>query len=96
MNHFLAQLPRRLLILLVRVYQWGLSPMLHSVGFTGSGCRHLPTCSQYAIEALQTHGAVRGGWLAFRRVCSCHPWGAHGYDPVPLPKEDGRPLKSHG
>ena len=47
-------------------------------------CRYIPTCSEYGLEALETHGAVRGSWLTLRRVCRCHPWGAHGYDTVPL------------
>jgi putative membrane protein insertion efficiency factor len=48
-----------------------------------SPCRYVPSCSTYALEAVETHGAVRGGWLAVRRVSRCHPWGGHGYDPVP-------------
>lgn len=48
-----------------------------------SPCRFLPTCSAYAVEAIERHGAWRGGWLALRRVTRCHPWGAHGVDPVP-------------
>lgn len=48
-----------------------------------SPCRYLPTCSQYAIEALEIHGAIKGGWLAVRRIARCHPWGGHGLDPVP-------------
>lgn len=66
-----------LLIGLVRGYQLTLSPWL------GRGCRHLPSCSAYAIEALRAHGALRGGWLALTRVARCHPWGTSGYDPVP-------------
>ena len=46
-------------------------------------CRYLPTCSAYAIEALETHGAIKGGWLSLRRLGRCHPLGSHGYDPVP-------------
>jgi putative membrane protein insertion efficiency factor len=65
------------MILLVRGYQKGISP------FLPPSCRYTPTCSAYAVEALQKHGAVRGGWLALRRLSRCHPWGGHGYDPVP-------------
>lgn len=50
-----------------------------------SPCRYLPSCSAYAVEALEVHGAARGSWLAVRRVCRCHPWGGHGWDPVPEP-----------
>lgn len=48
-----------------------------------SPCRYVPSCSTYAVEAIERHGAVRGGWFATRRLCRCHPWGSHGYDPVP-------------
>lgn len=48
-----------------------------------SPCRYLPTCSDYALEALEVHGVARGGWLSLRRVGRCHPWGGHGHDPVP-------------
>ncbi|MGQ0815685.1 MAG: membrane protein insertion efficiency factor YidD [Gemmatimonadota bacterium] len=67
----------RLLIGLVVVYQKTLSP------FTPAACRYTPTCSQYAKEALQKYGAMRGSWLATRRLLRCHPWGGHGPDPVP-------------
>jgi len=53
----------------------------------GPSCRFLPTCSDYAREALERHGPVRGGWLAVRRVARCHPWGGSGYDPVPAARE---------
>jgi putative membrane protein insertion efficiency factor len=46
-------------------------------------CRYAPSCSQYAIEALAKHGAIKGGWLATKRLLRCHPWGGHGHDPVP-------------
>jgi putative membrane protein insertion efficiency factor len=67
----------RFLILLIRLYQVTLSP------FIGRSCRYLPTCSNYGIESLRKHGAIRGTWLTIKRVCSCHPWGGSGYDPVP-------------
>ncbi len=61
----------------IHAYRWLLSPLL------GANCRHHPTCSAYALEAIERHGALRGGWLAIRRICRCHPWGTAGYDPVP-------------
>ena len=64
----------------VRVYQYAISPVL------GPRCRYQPTCSDYASEALGTHGAIAGGWLALKRFGRCHPWGGHGYDPVPRAK----------
>jgi putative membrane protein insertion efficiency factor len=67
---------RRLALALIRLYQ------LLRTG-RPSPCRYLPTCSAYAAEAVERHGAVRGGWLALRRVGRCHPWGGAGYDPVP-------------
>lgn len=68
---------RRVLIALVRAYQYALSP------WWGGQCRFTPTCSHYAIEALERHGAAGGSWLALRRILRCHPWGHGGYDPVP-------------
>ena len=62
---------------LVRAYRWCLSPLLPPA------CRFHPTCSAYAEEALERHGALRGGWLAARRLCRCGPWHGGGYDPVP-------------
>ena len=76
----LASLAARSLTGLLRVYQ------LFTAGRI-SPCRHVPGCSTYAIEALESHGAVRGSWLAARRVCRCHPWGTSGYDPVPVSGE---------
>jgi len=69
---------RKLLILLVRAYQVTLSPL-----FRGC-CRFEPSCSNYMIEALTVHGAVKGTILGLWRLLRCHPFGAHGYDPVPL------------
>ena len=70
-------LPARLLAALVRGYRYLLSP------WWGRQCRFTPTCSQYAIDALERHGAARGSWLALKRVLRCHPWGGGGFDPVP-------------
>jgi len=66
-----------LLLLLLRAYKLGISPML------GQNCRFYPSCSDYAREAIVSHGAVRGSLLAGRRLCKCHPWNAGGFDPVP-------------
>ena len=68
--------PTRLLSSLVRGYQ-------HLRAGRPSPCRFFPSCSSYALEALELHGARRGGWLAARRICRCHPWGGHGVDLVP-------------
>jgi len=64
-------------MLLIRFYQLSISPIL------GQNCRYTPTCSQYSIEAINKYGALKGGWLALKRIFSCHPWGGHGHDPVP-------------
>ena len=56
-----------------------------------SPCRFEPSCSSYALEALELHGARRGSWLALRRICRCHPWGGHGWDPVPESAPADRP-----
>jgi len=69
----------RVLIALVRFYQ------LAREG-RPSPCRYVPSCSTYALEAVELHGALRGSWLALRRLLRCHPWGGHGFDPVPTPK----------
>ena len=63
---------------LLRGYKLLISPLI------GPRCRHLPTCSEYAEEAVTRHGMLRGGWLAICRVGRCHPWGSSGYDPVPV------------
>ncbi len=64
-------------LLLIKIYQYLLSPML------GASCRFTPTCSQYGVEAIQKHGPFKGGWLTLKRIGKCHPWGSHGHDPVP-------------
>jgi putative membrane protein insertion efficiency factor len=66
-----------LLIGTVRVYQVVVSPWLPMA------CRYTPTCSQYAVEAIRKYGALKGSWLAAKRIASCHPWGGHGHQPVP-------------
>ena len=72
---------KRLLVGLIRAYRYFLSP------FLGPSCRFYPTCSAYAAEAIDTHGALRGTWLALRRILKCHPWHPGGLDPVP-PRRD--------
>ena len=74
---------RAILIALIRGYQWFISPLL------GNHCRFYPSCSQYAREAIERHGALRGVWLAILRLSRCHPWHPGGIDPIPeLPPKD--------
>lgn len=74
---------RKLLILPIRFYQAAISPLLGA-----NKCRFQPTCSQYAVEAIEEWGIFKGSWLAIRRITKCHPWGPWGYDPVPKQKEE--------
>jgi putative membrane protein insertion efficiency factor len=67
----------RLLTGSIRLYQRAISPLLPPA------CRFTPTCSEYAVQAIEAYGASKGGWLALRRLARCHPWGGSGYDPVP-------------
>ncbi|TCP40448.1 membrane protein insertion efficiency factor YidD [Rhodovulum marinum] len=75
----------RLVALPIRAYRLILSPWI------GFNCRYQPTCSAYALEALEKHGALRGGWMAAKRILRCNPWGGCGYDPVPDPKDRDAP-----
>ncbi len=68
---------KRALLLLIRVYQYLLSP------WVGGGCRYWPTCSEYAREAVEQHGALKGGWMMVTRIARCHPYGRGGVDPGP-------------
>jgi len=68
---------RKIFLIPVYIYQRAISP------FLPPSCRYMPTCSQYAVEAVMKHGIFKGGWLAFRRILRCHPWGGSGFDPVP-------------
>ena len=70
----------------IHVYRWSLKPII------GWECRHLPTCSEYGLEAIEKNGAWRGLWLTSSRVCRCHPWGTSGYDPVPDIRAERHPL----
>ena len=85
-SHYLRRLPSTCCVLLVRIYQLTLSPAKNVLLGPSGHCRFQPSCSDYAVEALKTHGAVAGSWLAAKRVCRCHPWGAFGEDPVPAAK----------
>ena len=73
---------RLLVVMPIRVYQWTISPILPRT------CRFAPSCSEYTAEAILAHGPLTGVWLGLRRILRCHPWGGHGYDPVPV---RGRP-----
>jgi putative membrane protein insertion efficiency factor len=70
----------------IHAYRWTLKPLI------GWECRHLPTCSEYALGAIDRNGAWRGAWLALSRICRCHPWGTHGFDPVPDIAAERHPL----
>jgi len=65
------------LIILIKIYQLLISPLFPP------SCRFTPTCSHYTVEALKKYGILKGGWLGFRRIIKCHPWGGSGYDPIP-------------
>ncbi|WP_281647321.1 membrane protein insertion efficiency factor YidD [Parendozoicomonas sp. Alg238-R29] len=72
---------RSFVLLLIRGYQYGISPLM------ANHCRFYPSCSSYATEAINTHGLLKGGYLSCRRLLRCHPWNPGGYDPVPDSQE---------
>jgi len=74
--------PQKIALLFIKGYQKWISPLL------GNNCRFNPTCSHYAIDAINYHGVIKGGWLAAKRILKCHPLNAGGEDPVPLPKKE--------
>jgi putative membrane protein insertion efficiency factor len=78
---------RKILIVFIKAYRLVLSP------YIGQHCRFTPTCSCYAIEAIDQHGALKGGWLGLKRLLRCHPWAKGGYDPVPEHKHQS--IKHH-
>ena len=69
-------------IFIIKIYQFIISPLI------GQNCRYLPTCSEYAIESLKLHGLLRGSFFAIRRILKCHPFGDHGFDPIPKRKKN--------
>ncbi len=69
------------IVVLVKIYQWIISPILPQ------SCRYVPTCSAYMLEALRVWGPIKGTYLGLKRIFSCHPWGGHGHDPVPEKKK---------
>lgn len=85
-----------ILLILIQLYRWTISPAQVFLFGGGSGCRFTPTCSQYAAEAIRHHGALAGSLMAARRICRCHPLGDCGYDPVPKRRESQDPLISNG
>ena len=71
-----------LLIKIIKIYQLFISPYL------GNNCRYLPTCSEYSTQSIKEHGVIKGITLSIKRIAKCHPWGGHGYDPVPKKVEE--------
>ena len=89
-----GRLPRRVVGLLLRGYQVAISPVLNAISLNpsvyGQTCRFYPSCSEYALVAVERHGVVRGGWLAVRRIGRCHPWNPGGVDLVPAVQGSGQ------
>ena len=81
-----SRIARAVLLAPITVYRWTVSPLL------GVNCRHLPFCSDYAREAIDKNGVWKGSWLALSRLSRCHPWGSHGFDPVPDLRDEHYPF----
>jgi len=88
---FINKILAYIFIIPVRIYQYAISP------FLPDSCRHVPTCSQYTIQALKTHGIFRGTWLSTNRILRCNPYGTEGYDPVPpkMNKQEWKKFKKN-
>lgn len=79
----IARILTAVIRLMIRFYQRFLSPMLRFAAGPAAGCRYTPSCSSYFLQAVETHGPLRGSWYGICRIFRCHPWGGCGYDPVP-------------
>jgi putative membrane protein insertion efficiency factor len=75
----------------IRGYKLFISPVIHFAAGPLGGCRYTPTCSTYFLEAVETHGVLRGSWMGIKRICRCNPWGGTGHDPVPPARDKNDP-----
>jgi uncharacterized protein len=80
---WMFDVPKFLLVFAIRAYRWTISPAQAFLFGPACGCRFMPTCSQYALEAIYSRGVLTGSALTVKRICRCHPWGGCGHDPVP-------------
>ncbi|TAL41105.1 MAG: membrane protein insertion efficiency factor YidD [Salinibacterium sp.] len=86
----IALAPRNACVAVLKVYRTAISPLY------GDVCRYYPSCSQYATEAIQQHGAIKGSWLGLRRIARCHPWAEGGIDDVPVHEHHRVSITRHG